>query len=67
MRNALLNERRVKREVEEEVNCTWTIQVGKPKTNRIRQLKLTTVLLSLKHKHKTETKNHSYTEFFLSL
>ena len=30
MRNALLKEGRVKREVEEEeVNCTWTIQVGK--------------------------------------
>ena len=32
MRNALLNERRVKREVEEDVNCTWTIQVGKSKS-----------------------------------
>ena len=31
MRNALLNEGRVKREVEEEVNCTWTIQVEKAK------------------------------------
>ena len=31
MRNALLNEGRVKREVEEEVNCTWTIQVEKGK------------------------------------
>ena len=31
MRNALLKEGRAKREVEEEeeVNCTWTIQVGK--------------------------------------
>ena len=29
MRNALLTEGRMKRQVEEdEVNCTWTIQVG---------------------------------------
>ena len=34
MRNALLNEGRVKREVEEEVNCTWTIQVEKSKADK---------------------------------
>ena len=34
MRNALLNEGRSKREVEEEVNCTWTIQVGKTRNKK---------------------------------
>ena len=44
MRNALLNEGRSKREVEEEVNCTWTIQVGKTRNKKKAERKGQTML-----------------------
>ena len=51
MRNALLNEGRSKREVEEEVNCTWTIQVGKTRNKKRQKEKGKRCCTCQKHKH----------------